>query len=532
MKLIKPNALPTTLASFSRASTATYVDDAGVIQSAGVNVPRWERGQLLVEPAGTNLAQQSASPDTWVLSGLTLGSAVTAPDGSGTARQFLETTAAIAHQTNFGTLAFEAGKRYVFSVFAAEIPGGLKRYAAIFLTNTAFGATRSVCFDLATGAAGVPTGGVTEYGVERVNGGYRIWLAFVATATASAAQQLRSCTLINNASTVAAGDTSSGIVFWGRQVEQKDEGGPSSFVYTTTAAATRAADIITGSGVLQTTATDATAAWAAGTTYALDAQVQYNRSRYQSLQASNTGRQPDNNPTWWARLGPANNWAMFDDQVSTQTVQTTGPLRVALQTGAMDALAVLGVDADRVRLVVQDGAGGPVVYDQEQGMAAEAVTSWFDYFFNDPTYRRTQALFSGIPPFGSSVATLTFSSGSPVKVGHVSYGRLRSLGGLRYGARAGIKDFSRKDTDDFGVTTFVRRANSKYLTGTLEVEKPAINQVHNLLTSLTATPVVWIGSDDVYYSDTLLVFGFFRDFYASIDYPMLSIYSLEIEGLI
>jgi hypothetical protein len=222
---------------------------------------------------------------------------------------------------------------------------------------------------------------------------------------------------------------------------------------------------------------------------------------------------------------------MFDDQVSTQTVQATGPLRVALQTGAMDALAVLGVEADRVRLVVQDGAGGPVVYDQTQGMAADAVTSWFDYFFNDPTYRRTQALFQGVPPFGSSVATLTFS-GSAVKVGQVSYGRVRSIGGLRYGARAGIKDFSRKDTDEFGVTTFVRRANSKYLTGTLEVEKSAINQVQNLLTSLTATPVVWIGSEDVYYSDTLLVYGFYRDFYASIDYPTLSIYSLEIEGLI
>jgi multicomponent Na+:H+ antiporter subunit A len=31
---------------------------------------------------------------------------------------------------------------------------------------------------------------------------------------------------------------------------------------------------------------------------------------------------------------------------------------------------------------------------------------------------------------------------------------------------------------------------------------------------------------------TLLVFGFFRDFYASIDYPTLAIYSLEIEGLV
>lgn len=289
---------------------------------------------------------------------------------------------------------------------------------------------------------------------------------------------------------------------------------------------------MTSAMISSSTATESVAAWSAATTYASGAQVLRLDSVYQSLQASNLNHAPESSPTWWTRLGPGNRWAMFDDQVSTQTVQATGPLVVAVATGAMDALAVLGVDADSVRLVVQDGTGGATVFDQTQGMAAEAVLSWYDYFFNDPEFRRTQALFAGIPLFGSSVATLTVASGSPVKVGHVAFGRMKSLGGLRYGVKAGIKDFSRKDTDDFGVTTFVRRAFSKYITGTLEVEKAALNQVHNVLSTLRATPVVWVGSDDPYYSDTLLVFGFYRDFYSSIDYPTKAIYSLEIEGLI
>jgi hypothetical protein len=284
--------------------------------------------------------------------------------------------------------------------------------------------------------------------------------------------------------------------------------------------------------LVSTTATDSQATWASGTNYAADVQVIRLEGLYQSLQASNLNHPPESSPTWWTKLGPSNRWAMFDDQVSTQTVQTTGPLVAVLSTGAMDSLAVLGVDADSVRLVVQDGSGGPVVYDQAQGMAAEAVLSWYDYFFNDPSFRRTQALFTGIPLFGASVATLTFSSGSPVRVGHVAFGRMKAVGGIRYGARAGIKDFSRKDTDDFGTTTFVKRAYSKYITGSLEVEKVALNQVQNLLSTLRATPVVWVGSDDPYYSDTLMVFGFYRDFYCSIDYPVKSIYSLEIEGLI
>lgn len=41
----------------SRASTATYIDANGVLQTAGVNVPRYQGGALLVEGAATNLLE-------------------------------------------------------------------------------------------------------------------------------------------------------------------------------------------------------------------------------------------------------------------------------------------------------------------------------------------------------------------------------------------------------------------------------------------------------------------------------------------
>lgn len=504
MKVIKPNTLPTALAGFARASTATYVDDAGVLQTAGVNVPRWQGGKLLVEGPATNIVKQSnnliASP--WLELNCTRSTGPVGLDGVTPSTTLTVPAAGASFVYQIPNVG--AARREIWAHAKAGVGG-------ILVMRVDSPSQTVVVFNLQSGTITSGSGTI----VPLSGGWFRCGISF---SSAIVNIVLRPAEVVG-----------SSVHIDHVQIEEGEA--VTSRIPTTTTAATRAADVLTGTGLLYTTATDATPTYAAGTTYAAGAQVAYDRSRYQSLQASNTGHTPDVSPTWWARLGPVNQWAMFDDQVSTQTVQSSGPLRVALQAGAMDSLAVLGVDADRVRLVVQDGAGGPVVYDQEQGMAAEAVANWFDYFFNDPTFRRTQALFSGIPPFGASVATLTFS-GSQVKVGHVSYGRVSSLGGLRYGARAGIKDFSRKDTDDFGVTTFVRRANSKYLTGALEVEKVAINQVHNLLTSLTATPVVWIGSEDVYYSDTLLVFGFFRDFYCSIDYPTLAIYSLEIEGLI
>ncbi len=240
---------PARILSVQRKSTATYVDEAGVLQTAAANVARWQGGQVLVEADGMNMATRSASPaGNWAMNGVSAGATVTAPDGTASAVQFLETNTGVAagHQTNYASLGFEAGKRYVFSCYAAEIPTGLKRYTGILLVAGVFGAAgRGVYFDLASGAAGALPGVPVEYGAQQVGPFWRIWAGAVAESSGALAVQMRLSTTINGVSNSYIGDTSSGAILWGRQVEQLDAGGPTSFIYTTTAAAARAADLIT-----------------------------------------------------------------------------------------------------------------------------------------------------------------------------------------------------------------------------------------------------------------------------------------------
>lgn len=282
--------------------------------------------------------------------------------------------------------------------------------------------------------------------------------------------------------------------------------------------------------LVSTTATEAHATWASGTTYAAAVRVVYGTSIYESLQAANTNRQPDASPTWWVLIGPSNRWAMFDGQVSTQTTATS-TLTVVAATGIIDTLAVIGVDAEAVTLTVQDGAGGPIVYQQTQSVTGADVYDWYEYFFSDPTVRRTLAVFGSVPPYASAVATLTVAGGGTVKVGGVVLGRVQAIGDTQLGAQAGITDYSRKDTDEFGTTTFVKRAMSKKLTATVQVPALDVNRVHRLLSDLRATPVLWIGTDAPEFSEPLVVYGFYRDFYLSIAYPTVGLYQLEIEGL-
>lgn len=289
--------------------------------------------------------------------------------------------------------------------------------------------------------------------------------------------------------------------------------------------------VMTPAMLTSSSATEAHGTWSSGTTYAKDVIVVQGSGRYKSLQDANTNHDPALSPTWWALLGPSNRWAMFDDQVSTQT-QATASLQVKVDTGIIDTVAILGVNAQTARVTVRDGPGGTVVYDETQSMAGEEVWNWYEYFFSDPTVRRSQAVFTGVPPFGSSELTLLVTAAAGLQIGALVFGRVRDLGQPHYGARAGITDYSRKDTDPFGTTTFVKRAYSKNLTVQLEVDNLQVNRVQRLLYDLRATPVVWLGSNRPEFSEPLVVFGFYKDFYCGIEYPTKSTYSLEIEGLI
>lgn len=54
-------------ATFTRNSSATYIDANGVLQTAGIDVPRFQNGRYLCEPSGTNLLIQSGTPATQVI---------------------------------------------------------------------------------------------------------------------------------------------------------------------------------------------------------------------------------------------------------------------------------------------------------------------------------------------------------------------------------------------------------------------------------------------------------------------------------
>ncbi len=272
------------------------------------------------------------------------------------------------------------------------------------------------------------------------------------------------------------------------------------------------------------------AAWAAGTAYVTGNRVilASTHRRYEALAAS-TGVNPSTDPTKWLDLGPTNRWAMFDARVGTATTQTSS-LQAVLTPGAIDAVALIDTDAESATVTLT--ADGVTNYTQTQtfNIGGVAIDNWFSWFF-EPLGRRTTLLFLDVPVYANGIVTVTIARDNPtdtVSCGTLLVGRQLSLGDTEHGADIGIIDYSRKETDQFGVISVVERAFAKRMTARVVMATDSVDVIHRALASLRATPVLWIGSESF---ESLTVYGFYKEFSIDLAYPTVSYCSLTIEGL-
>ena len=220
---------------------------------------------------------------------------------------------------------------------------------------------------------------------------------------------------------------------------------------------------------------------------------------------------------------------MFDEQVSTATT-ATGTLAVVLAPGYATSIALLGLVGSTLEIVVRDGAGGPVVYETTTSLDGSFVYDWYMYFY-EPLRQISEFVVTDIPPYVGARVSLTLTGGSAIAIGHCSVGNAYDLGPVEIGAQLSLVDYSKKETDEFGTTTFVRRANAKTMSVSIIIDKGAIVSIWRLVAELTAMPVVWIGGDgDADYA-MLTFLGFLKDFRQTIAYPTKSLCTFEVEGL-
>jgi hypothetical protein len=109
-----------------------------------------------------------------------------------------------------------------------------------------------------------------------------------------------------------------------------------------------------------------------------------------------------------------------------------------------------------------------------------------------------------------------------------SAGSTIDLGTTETTPTIGIIDYSRRVTDDYGVTSVVERGFARRMSVRMSVPFESIDALQRRLADLRATSALWI-ADDRYAS--LSVRGFYKDFALDVASPPISYCTLTVEGL-
>ncbi len=273
-------------------------------------------------------------------------------------------------------------------------------------------------------------------------------------------------------------------------------------------------------------------AWSGATTYAAgDRCILVSTHRiYQSVQAGNLNHDPATDAgTWWVAIGATNRWCMFDQSVGSVTSQAT-PLTVVLHPGDITAsLALLDLDGTSVDVSMTDGLAGPSVYSKSYDITDDAtLASWWDYFFA-PLTPATTLIVNDLPAYSNGYVSVTINAATTARCGTMVVGNGVEVGSLRAGVQVGIIDYSKKTTDDYGVTSILERAFAKRIEADVLITNAQLDYISTKFAEIRAIPVVW-SFDSAY--DCLQVYGWVKDWSATIIYRDYSEKRLTIEGLV
>ena len=225
---------------FSRASSATVVNQSGLIETVGSGTPRIDfegntKGALLLEGQRTNLITYSNdfSQSAWVKSGTSVLSGFTSPYKTENAFKLVESSANQAHTITSSTGVVTSGATTTKSIIVK--PNG-RRW--ILLLDIHKPSSRA-WFDLELGVVGSLQPNTISSKIEKLSNGY--FRCSSTSAVGGTSSKLRMDIVTgNNITTGYQGDGTSGVYIYGAQLEVGSY--PTSIIFTSGSAVTRVQD--------------------------------------------------------------------------------------------------------------------------------------------------------------------------------------------------------------------------------------------------------------------------------------------------
>ncbi len=252
---------------------------------------------------------------------------------------------------------------------------------------------------------------------------------------------------------------------------------------------------------------------------------------YESLAGSNQGKYPPDNPDKWMELGAENRCKMFDQYTNTQT-ENNADIEVVLDANTMDSVGIFGIYGTSVTLkLVRDA-----VVSKEETFDLRTIipaSGWYAWLWSSYEYGISQILWS-FPKYvsGATLEIIITARSLAAACGMVAMGNARTLGITRYGVKAGIDDYSIKDTDALGRTYLNQGNYAKRADIEMWIANSNIDYVSRQLTAIRGIPSIFDLNNPSIGYQVMTIYGYPQNFDIMIPGPVRSKCNLEIKGLI
>lgn len=250
----------------------------------------------------------------------------------------------------------------------------------------------------------------------------------------------------------------------------------------------------------------------------------------------------------WLSLGYSNRYAAFDRTTTKKSILNTDRelYQIRLRLGKYVNSVVL-LNSEIGKAEVKNWVyGEDSLKNRYTNYSLQESSGWFNYVASDSNSRYQPFIVTNInnsfdQPAGQKQLIEVdlfkpqnvenpglYDSGN---VGEIILGNLFEVGWTQRGISSGITDFSVKEQDIFGNTTFVERTFTKTINCQVLVQNKYLNSIQRVFYSLRAKPCVWIPTNDENLTEATIIYGYYKSFSLELSYPDYSIYNIEIEGL-
>jgi hypothetical protein len=225
---------------------------------------------------------------------------------------------------------------------------------------------------------------------------------------------------------------------------------------------------------------------------------------------------------YWIEVSPTNKFKLFDNSNTTRTAKATSFYYEVLPGVAFDAVylgGIIGATSARVR-IYEAAAPSVAIYDQTTSFTTINTRGG-----------GAQAVHASVPGSATAFVRIDMAGGADLAVGVLLIGDGNTFGlNVLVGARASLRDYSRKETNEFGeFTELVERAYARKLNCTLHLERNEVDSLFDFLTGIRATAALFIVFSPL---TCTVIWGFYKNFDITIAYDKYNECALELESLV